>query len=149
MSARDKKFKFDNDETVITVKPQLSNKKVKIVKLKSKKMSEVPEKEDVFKPGRLVINFAGEDEEYPGQFLTRFDPSIEVRIKFNKADQDRVAANTVLKLAFWSEESDDWVLFTADKHQFELKYNASGHGGVGIAHIKDWGDPQVAWGGGS
>jgi len=148
MGPGDKRFKFDNDETVITVKPQLSNKKVKIVKLKSKKMSEVPKKEDVFRPGRLVINFAGKDEDNSGQFMTRFDPPLEVRIKFKKADQDRVAADEELKLAFWSEISNDWVLFTADKHQFELKLNASGEGGVGIAHIKDWGDPQIAWGGG-
>ena len=148
MSSDDKKFKFDNDETVVTVKPQTSNKKVKIVKLKSKKMSEVPERQNVFKPGRLVINFAGEDKDNPGPFLTNFDPPLEVRIKFSKADHDRAtAAGKDLKLAFWSEVSNDWVLFTAAKHQFQLVFDASGDRGVGVVNITNWGDPQIAWGG--
>jgi len=141
------KFNFGAEETSVDVKPQKSGKKVKIVKLKSKKMREVPERVGVFKPGRLVINFAGEDEDNPGQFLTHFDPPLEVRIKFTKADQDRVANPAEdLKLAFWSEDENNWVLFTAAKHQFALQFNTSGEGGTGVAFITHWGDPQVGWG---
>ena len=140
------KFNSDAEETTVDVKPQKSNKKVIVIKLQSKKMKDVPEKVGVFKPGRLIMNFAGEDEDNPGQILTHFDPPLELRNKFKKADQDR-AVDGNHKLAFWSEIENDWVLFTATKHQFVLQFNPSGHGGTGVAIIFDWGDPQVAWGG--
>jgi hypothetical protein len=112
-------------------------------------MSEVPEKKGVFKPGRLVINFAGENEDNPGKFLTKFDPPLEVRIKFTKADYNRATddnGDLNLRLAFWSEVTNDWVLFTEDKHQFELIFDDSGQRGVGVVNITHWGDPQIAWG---
>ena len=139
------KFSFDAEETTVEVKSQKSGKRVKVVKLPGKNMSDVPERVNVFKPKRLVMNFAGEDEDNPGQFLTHFDPPLELRVKFRKADQNQ-AADGKPKLAFWSEVENNWVLFTAEKHQFELQFNPSGHGGTGIAFISDWGDPQVAWG---
>jgi hypothetical protein len=139
------KFKFDAEETTVDLKPQQSGKRVRIVKLPSKNMNDVPERVDVFKPGRLVMNFAGEDEDNPGPFITHFDPPLELRVKFKKADQDG-AADGKPKLAFWSEVENNWVLFTAEKHQFELQFNASGKGGTGVAFITHWGDPQIGWG---
>ena len=141
------KFDFNAEDTSVEVKPQKSGKKVKIVKLKSKKMNDVPERENVFKPGRLILNFAGEDEDHPGTYLTTFDPPLELRVKFKKADQDRAAAaGSDLKMAFWSEQENNWVLFTAAKHQFRVELNASGKGGTAIAFVTHWGDPQVAIG---
>jgi hypothetical protein len=141
------KFNFEAEKTSVMAKPQKTGKTVKIVKLPSKRMNDVPERAGVFKPGRLIMNFAGENEGEPGVFLADFDPPLELRVKFTKADQDRVADPVKdLKMAFWSEEEDNWVLFTKDKHQYKVVMNKSGKGGTAIAFIKDWGDPQVAIG---
>ena len=140
------KIDFVAEKASVDVKPQKSGKRVKVVKLTSKKMSEVPERAGVFKPGRLIMNFAGEDEDRPGTFLTHFDPPLELRVKFTRADQDRVPEGEDLKMAFWSEDQKNWVLFTAAKHQFELQFNPSGNGGTAVAFITHWGDPQIAIG---
>jgi hypothetical protein len=141
------KFDFANEKTTIEAKRQKTGKNVKIVKLTSKKMSEVPERAGVFKPGRLIMNFAGENEGEPGVVLTHFNPPLELRVKFTKADQDRVSDPVKdLKMAFWSEDEDNWVLFTKDKHQYKVEMNNSGKGGTATAFITHWGDPQVAIG---
>lgn len=50
-----------------------------------------------------------------------------------------------MELAFWN--GDEWIVFTEEKHQFELQPDAKGKGGgYGVALISHWGDPNIGWG---
>lgn len=142
--AKDKKVDFSEEGATVTVPAQ--RKKTKVVKLPSVALEHIPGVEGGFKPGRLVINFALVDEDDQDTFLTEFDPPFELRVRYTKGDLERARrANQPLELAFWN--GSEWVVFTQEKHQFELQPDSQGKaGGYGIALISHWGDPQIAWG---
>jgi len=143
-----KVFRFETEIANVKIPAQKSNKKLIAIKLTSKTLAEVPETEGVFKPGRLIINFAVIDEEKPAGYLEAFDPPIELRVRYEEEDFLLAqAANEPLTLAFWNEDEERWILFTAEKHNFRLERDESpGTGGFGVAEISHWGDPQVGWG---
>jgi hypothetical protein len=143
-----KVFRFETEIANVTIPAQASNKKLIAIKLTSKTLVEVPETTDVFKPGRLIFNFAVIDEEKPEGYLKEFDPPIELRVRFEEEDDIRAkAAGKSLQLAFWKEDEERWILFTAEKHNFRLERDESpGTGVFGVAEISHWGDPQVGWG---
>jgi hypothetical protein len=99
-----------------------------------------------FHPSRLVINFELEEAGKPGAVLMEFRPPLQLRVLYTQDDLDRaMKAERPLKLAFW--DGEHWVLFTREKHDFELQpFPETGTGGVGFARISHWGDPAVGWG---
>lgn len=98
-----------------------------------------------FRPLRVVINFQVEDETKSGELITDFNPPFELRVRYTPADALAAQkAGLPLVLAFW--DGSTWVKFTAEKHSFRLEPDAQGGGGAGIALIRNWGDPNVAWG---
>jgi hypothetical protein len=140
-----KKFNLNGEDVIINV-PAQKRKKVKPDKLPLGSLDEMRGREGGFKPGRLVINFALVDEDEPDTVLTEFDPPFELRIRYTRGDLERARhADKSLELAFWN--GSEWVVFTQEKHQFELQPDAKGNaGGYGVALISHWGDPNIAWG---
>lgn len=140
-----KKFNFDEEKVTITV-PGQKGIKAKAVKLPLGKLDELKGREDGFKPGRLVINFALVDEDNPETILTEFDPPFELRVRYTRGDLERAKkAGKSLELGFWN--GDEWVVFTQEKHQFKLQPDAQGNaGGYGVVLISHWGDPNIGWG---
>jgi hypothetical protein len=140
-----KKFDFDEERVTITV-PDQKVKKAKAVKLPLGKLDELKGREGGFKPGRLVINFALVDEDNPETILTEFDPPFELRVRYTRGDLERAKkAGKSLQLGFWND--DEWVVFTPEKHQFQLQPDAKENaGGYGVAQISHWGDPNIGWG---
>jgi hypothetical protein len=139
-----KKFDFDEERVTITV-PDQKVKKAKAVKLPLGKLDEMRGREGGFKPGRLVINFALVDEDNPETILTEFDPPFELRVRYTRGDLERAKkAGKSLELGFWN--GDEWVVFTQEKHQFELQPDAQENaGGYGVVLISHWGDPNIGW----
>jgi hypothetical protein len=140
-----KKFDFDEESVTITV-PDQKVKKAKAVKLPLGKLDELKGREGGFKPGRLVINFALVDEDNPETILTEFDPPFELRVRYTRGDLERAKkAGKSLELGFWN--GDEWIVFTQEKHQFELQPDTQGNaGGYGVILISHWGDPNIGWG---
>jgi hypothetical protein len=99
-----------------------------------------------FRLDRPVINFEIEDAEKTGAVLREFKPPFELRVRYTQDDLERaMKAGRPLTLAFW--DGEHWVLFTREKHDFELRPNTEpGTGGTGFARISHWGDPPVGWG---
>jgi len=137
-----KKFEFDAGNVRVTLPTQ--KKKAKVEKLAIDPDLERRETAR-FKPSRVVINFQVVDEDDPQTVLTEFDPKFELRVRYTPADsQAAQSANKSLTLAYW--DGSTWVIFTQEKHEFRLEPDAHGQGGFGIAMIKSWGDPPIAWG---
>lgn len=133
-------------EGVTVTFPAQKRKRGRVVKLPVGSLTDMTPVPGGFQPRRLVINVAVEDEDAPGTHLTEFDPPLELRVRYTKADQDRAqSAGRPLALAFW--DGSQWVRFTSEKHQFQLQPDANPQsGGVGSVKISRWGDPPVAWG---
>lgn len=129
----------------VTILVPKQEKKTKVVKLAKGKLKDMPGKVGGFKPGRLVINFAVALFDQPGAYLEVFDPPIEVEIAYTPADEKRARdAHQPLQLAFW--DGEQWVVFTPEKHHFELISKGDGQGGVGKVSLSKWGDPPISWG---
>jgi hypothetical protein len=98
-----------------------------------------------FQPHRVVINVALEDEDNPGEFMEAIDMPFELSIRYTRGDLERAQREGgALRLAFW--DGSQWVVFTPEKHSFELQPSAQGDGGYGVVRISRWGDPNVSWG---
>ena len=138
---------FSTEGVKVKVNTQNSGNKVKVVKFNKKKKSDLPATPGVFSPGRIVINVGAVDQDAEDQVIKAFDPPMELRVKYTRADQDRAtAAGKSLTLGFYNEDLGRWIVFTQQKHKFRLEAASSGQGGVGIVEISHWGDPHVAWG---
>jgi hypothetical protein len=135
-----------NAEGVTVTVPAQKNKKGKVVKLLVGSLNDMRPVPGGFQPRRLVINVVVEDEDAPGTYRAEFDPPLELKVRYTKADQDLAQrAGRPLTLAFW--DGSQWVRFTRAKHQFELQPDANPQsGGLGSVKISRWGDPPVAWG---
>ena len=137
---------YGSEGVKVKIGTQKSGKRVKIVKFKKKKKSELPGTPGGFSPGRIVINVGAVDQDDENQVITTFDPPMELRIKYTPADQARAsAAGKSLNLGFYNEDLGRWIEFTQQKHSFRLEPDSSGNTGVGIVQISHWGDPNVAW----
>lgn len=133
-------------EVGVTVTVPAQRVTVKVVKLPIGTLADRPGVPGGFQPGRQVINFELVDEKAPDTFLTEFDPPFQLRVQYTKPDLDRAAdTGRPLALAFW--DGSQWVVFTREKHQFELHPNTVPEtGGYATVEISKWGDPPVAWG---
>jgi len=100
----------------------------------------------IFRLIRLVINFEIEEAGKPCAVLMDFKPPFELRVRYEQDDLEQARqVDGTLKLAFW--DGQHWVLFTREKHGFELQPDPPpGTGGIGFARISHWGDPPVGWG---
>jgi hypothetical protein len=119
---------------------------VKVKKLPLGSLSDMPAAPGKFQPARLVINFGVVEEDHDDIFVTEFDPPIELRVRYTQGDLQRAQQDgQSLTLAFWN--GSEWVPFTQQKHQFRLEPSGQGQsGGLGVATIRNWGDPPVGWG---
>lgn len=143
--AKETKKAFSEEGATVTVPEQKDKIKVKIEKLPKDSLDKMKPKEGGFKPGRVVLNFQIIEADEPAKVLTTFDPPFELRVRYTRADEKRAQdAGVPLELAFWN--GSEWVVFTAEKHQFKLEADSQGSGGHGTAMISDWGDPNVGWG---
>lgn len=97
--------------------------------------AEMPGTPTVFEPCDIRINFQVLKD---GGLVERFSPPMVLRVAITDKARARAAETGQLRLAYW--DGVQWVPFTKEKHLFHL---TSKHG---IAVIRDWGDPAVAWG---
>jgi hypothetical protein len=91
----------------------------------------------VFEKTRAVINFHVTEDD-GCTIVDRFNPPLVLRVEITETELQQIEAGVDLKLAFW--EGSRWVLFTKEKHHFQL------HSDFALALIQHWGDPGVAWG---
>ena len=126
---------YDDVGVWVTVPRQENGRLLRIQRDEIPDEAETPETPTVFKPIDRRINFqvVGDD----GCPVQRFSPPMVLRVRITPAAQE-LAQSGRLQLAFW--DGVKWVPFTKRKHLFHL---TSKHG---IAVIRDWGDPTVAWG---
>ena len=141
-----KKVKFDAEGVSVKVPVQKKRIKIKAKKLPLGALENMKPVKGGFQPKRLVLNLGLVDEDDPSTILTEFDPPIELRVRYTKADLDHAGREgKPLSLAYWY--GNQWITFTEEKHQFELLPNANPEtGGFGVALISNWGDPPIAWG---
>lgn len=132
---------FNFDQEGVTVHIPDTGKRIRAVKLPLDKLESMPAKAGGFQPARLVANIALEDETSPGEYLSQLDEPFELRIRYTPGDMKQ--AKSGLKLAFW--DGTEWVVFTKEKHNFELQPDSQG-GGYGVVQLSRWGDPNIAWG---
>ncbi len=138
-----KKYTYANGDVEIFVEDQKHGKKIKPRKLSVGKISNMPGNPGGFTPKRLVINLVYELETKPDDWLTEFDPPLEVKIRYKADDEKNAKAmGKKLAIAFWN--GSEWIEFTKAKHG--LKITGDAKGGVAVFKIKHWGDPPVSWG---
>lgn len=96
-----------------------------------------------FRPIRIVANVVLFDRD-TDEILTRFDPPIEIDVRYHSSDLFEVARLArVLKLAYWN--GTKWVVLDRDENKFTLLPPTTGM--VGEVQISDWeGDPAISWG---
>ncbi len=140
-----KKYTYASGDVEVSIDDQKHGKKVKPKKLKVGKKSDMPGNPDGFTPNRLVINLVYELETKPGDWLTEFDPPLEVQIRYKAEDDNNAKAlGKKLAIAFWN--GSEWIEFTKAKHDLKITADASGGGGIAVFKIKHWGDPSISWG---
>lgn len=144
LSSVDQRFVFDGGYVMVTVPAQ--GKRFKVVSLTKDPAMETRDTDD-FKPMRVAINFIVVEDADPAMLVTHFDPPLELRVRYNRSDL-RLAEfeKQPLALAYWF--NDRWILFEK-KHEFHLEPDDPEYpekGGYGVAIIRDWGDPHIAWG---
>lgn len=142
--ANPKVFQFDQEGVKVTIPEQ--SRRVRAVTLPLGSLGKMAGKPGGFQPDRLVVNIALEDEDQPGVYLEEIDPPFELRVRYTRGDLEKAQkAGKELKLAFW--DGTQWVVFTPEKHYFELQPSSQGDGGgYGVVRISRWGDPNIGWG---
>ena len=101
---------------------------------------DVEEEQDDFKFTRPVINFQVQREDE--SIVETFDPPMQVTVGLLESDYEVLEEGEKLKLAFWDDDDQRWILFTEKKHGLVIddeKLEAS----VSITH---WGDPGLGAG---
>jgi len=76
--------------------------------------------------------------------ITSFDPPIELRVKYTSYDLQEGNGN--LSLAYW--DGAKWIRFTPEEHNYLQLPDFPEHpelGGIGLAYISEWADPNIAW----
>jgi hypothetical protein len=134
------------DKEGVEVNLPAQSRAMKVVRLPTGTLKDMPAKAGGFQPGRLVINVAAEIEGSPGSYAGDFNPPLELKVRYTPADYEYAnREGKPLRLAFW--DGDEWVPFTSEKHQFKLYPNAvPSSGGYATVAIRKWGDPPSAWG---
>jgi hypothetical protein len=129
---------YDEEGVWVTVPRQANGR---LVRIERKTLPEdTPGTPTVFEPKDIRINFQVWEQLDGGssQILQKLNPPMVLRVAITDKARDWAAQSGQLRLAFW--DGSEWVLFTKRKHLFHLTPNH------GIAVIRDWGDPAVAWG---
>jgi len=132
-------------EKVIVNIPLQSNP-IQVQQLPLAKLESMPVVPGGFTPFRLLISFKFIGIEQPETEITRFDPPIEVRLRFDAKDLESARElGKPLSLGFWNGK--EWIRCTREKHQFYLEPDQSPDtGGWGIVYLSHWDDPTKAWG---
>lgn len=129
----EKHFELDGGDVWVTVPAQDSDGTLDIQQIDLPAV--MPGTPTVFEPSDIRINFQVLKD---GVTLQKFSPPMVLRVAITDTARERAAETGRLRLAFW--DGSEWVLFTKRKHLFRLTPH------FGIAVIRDWGDPAVAWG---
>lgn len=139
-----KKFDFADEGATVTIPEQ--RKKLKVVKRPLGKLEDMKSKPGGFKPWRLVFNFEIEDEENPGTFVSEFDTPLELRVRYTHGDIEKAdKASKPLRLGYW--DGSDWVVFSEQKHKFEVLPDADAKsGGELVVQLSRWADPPIGIG---
>lgn len=137
-------FNFDQEGVTVTLPDQARRRKA--ISLPVDPVAKMPANPGGFQPHRVVINVAVVDEDKPDEYLQEMDPPFELRVRYTRGDLEKAQkSGGELKLAFW--DGSQWVVFTQEKHRFELQPADQGEGGgFGVAYISHWGDPNIGWG---
>jgi len=119
--------------------------KIQVIPRGLPEMKDLPETRGVFKPVRLVINLKLEHADQPRAKILKFDPPIEVRVRYT-ADDYADKEKKILRMAYWDEENKKWIPFTKAGHKFSPEWDASMGSGWAVVFLKEWGDPPIAVG---
>ena len=104
-------------------------------------------KDSEFQPKRLIMNVGLADAVYSKNYKKIFIGQLILHVRFTPQDVENAldANSTDPVLAYW--DGTTWVRFTEEEHEFTLYYDqGKDDEGVGIAKIRHWGDPEIAWG---
>ena len=102
---------------------------------------------EAFEPFRTVIELALFSKDDTSNYLTEFDPPFELWVPYTEDDlarADRVGRELVLG---WEKTDVGWVPFTDSPNVFrKIPDKCDQWAGYGIATVKEWDDPPIAWG---
>ncbi|MBC8231536.1 hypothetical protein H8E77_18455 [bacterium] len=148
------------EEGVVVVVPW-QGKEVKVKKLppffeELPKQEEQQQQDPIFSAKREVINFEVVDANTE-EMLTKFEPPIKLYVVYTNEDIQSAGGVENLRLAFWDNVDERWVVFTDKKHQFEMRDKDSwpvneffelpdDAAGFGFASVPNWDDLPIAWG---
>jgi hypothetical protein len=108
--------------------------------------SELPERWDLpgdhkdFELSRRVINFEVQDED--GTSVEVFAPAMELRVGLTPSEMRRWLQGESVKLAYAVSGTQEWVVFTQEKHNLRIEPDARD----AVVEISDWADPTVGLG---
>jgi hypothetical protein len=142
----DNEYEFPEVGTKVIVPPQDNFSNVVLERLDLEGVPEMDSDEEYFKLGRLVINFVLKESENSGEYITEFNPPIQLQVYFTPADVEFAAVGkTHLGFAFWDGER--WIRFTQEKHDITLTpVEDPKWAGYAQMLIRNWGEPAVAVG---
>jgi hypothetical protein len=119
-------------------------------------IDEVPPGYDEFGPIRPVIDF--EVRTVDGNELVRtLDPPMDIEVHYTIEDFEMTGGQ--LKLGFWHEQQERWVVLgqgiweeesqswiTEVWQALDFAMEGDPEGGVGVTKVNEWGDRFIAWG---
>jgi hypothetical protein len=99
----------------------------------------------VFRPLRQVINLKIVEVNHPSTVVTKFTPSITIRVRYDQKDLNAAKnAGGDLSLGYW--DGTHWNRFTAT-HHFRLEgWSKKEEKGWATVEISSWADPTIALG---
>lgn len=134
-----KRFEFSTEGVTITIPFQ--GRPVRVFQLPFATAYQTQSEINVI---RDVINVKLVAEEGNQAPIIEFNPPIELRVRYTKYDYDDSGGN--LSLAYW--DGTNWIRFNQEEHEYFLLPDYPDKawlGGIGIAYIKFWDDPHIAW----
>jgi hypothetical protein len=104
------------------------------------------ESRDQIAPNRLVINFELVlDPSSPGEYISDFDPPIELSVRYTQEDVLSVGSVENLQLGFWDDEAGYWVSFNQPE-KYDFKVDGDGSGGYFRVTLSSWADRYIGMG---
>jgi hypothetical protein len=131
-------FEFPAEGVWVTVPAQIQVE----ISLRPADFTEVMGTQDDFHPLRVIGNLKFSNPADPAQTWFRFDPPVEVRVRYTFGDVFRAMnRGKRLALAYW--DGRHWVRFE-EEHKFRLE--VPDVEGYAYFELPEIGDPAISWG---
>jgi hypothetical protein len=132
--------RYFSHENVWVRVPEQELTGLRIVRSELPERWDLPPNDESFELSRRVINFEVQHED--GTPVEQFAPKMELRVGLTPSEVRRFKQGESVKLAYALSGAQEWVVFTAEKHNLRFDLDARD----AVIEISDWGDPGVGVG---